>query len=119
MSLLHKLELLENLLLDLLWVLLDPLLISKLESLPHCILLLAFQDEPADIHLVSRFEKLLRCELEALLLPCDLVQLIARALDQLIRVRTVDEALSIDSEAKLYHFVQLGLLLFQLIDVKT
>ena len=41
-SLLHKFQLLEDLLLDLLWVLLNPLFLAELESLPHCVLLLAF-----------------------------------------------------------------------------
>ena len=57
--LLHKLELLQDLLLDLLWILLDPLLLAELQSLPHLVLLLTLQDESAYIDLVPRFEKLL------------------------------------------------------------
>ena len=57
-TLLHKLELLQDLLLDLLWILFYSLILSELEPLPHLVLLLTFQDESAYIDLVSRFEKL-------------------------------------------------------------
>ena len=118
-TLLHELELLQDLLLDLLWILFDSLILSELKTLPHLVLLLTFQDESAYVYLVSRFEELLRCELEALLLSSDPVQLVARALYQLVWILTVDEALGIDCEAKLDHFVQLRLLLLQFVDVET
>ena len=118
-TLLHELELLQDLLLDLLRILLDSLILSELKTLPHLVLLLTFQDESAYVYLVSRFEELLRCELEALLLSSDLVQLVARALYQLVWILTVDEALGIDCEAELDHFVQLRLLLLQFVDVET
>ena len=57
--------------------------------------------------------------MEALLLSSDLVQLVACALDQLVWVLTVDEALGIDCEAELDHFVQFRLLLLQFADVET
>ena len=71
--LLHELQRLKKLLLDLLWIRLNSLVVSILHFEPYLVLVLALQDKSTYIHLASSLVELLGGILEILLLLVDLI----------------------------------------------